>query len=94
MIIESIDSITIENPKNVNVEQKSYFRDFKNSKGDLLRREYKVSHLIVKGKLEDGRLFEYKITSPYTVQMKIDGEVYMKCQVGKTPEVEYERIDL
>lgn len=94
MIIETIDSITIQKPKDVNIGQKSHYVDYTDSKGNMVHREYKLECLIVEGKLDNGKTFEYRIYAPYTSQLRIDGKPYSEHKVGDMPEVEFERTDL
>ncbi len=88
MIIETIDSITIEKPKDVNIEQKGHYINHKDNKGNLVRREYKFECLVVEGKYDDGKSFEYKIYAPYISQLRIDGKLYSEHKVGTADELE------
>ena len=94
MIINRVDSITIEKPIDVCMEQVAEIVDYTDNKGNLTRRERKVKYLIIKGKLDDGKSFEYRIDSPYIAQIKVNGKLYSEYEVGKTPEIEFERTDL
>ena len=87
MIIESIDSITIEKPKDVSIGQKCHYVDHTDSKGNIVRREYKLDCLIVEGKLDNGKSFEYRIYAPHTSQLTIDGKPYSEYTVGTADEL-------
>lgn len=94
MIIETIDSITIQKPKDVSIERKGHHVDYTDSEGNVVRREYKYEYLIVEGKLDNGKPFEYRIYTPYTSQLRVDGKLYSEYKVGHIPEVEFETTDL
>ena len=94
MIIETIDSITIQKPKDVDIERKGHYINYKDTKGNVVRRRYKFECLIVEGKLDNGKSFEYRIYAPYTSQLRIDEKLYSEHKVGDMPEVEFERTDL
>ena len=94
MIIENIDSITIQKPKDVDIEQKGHYVNYKDDKGNVIRREYNFECLIIEGRLDNGKLFEYRIYAPYTSQLRIDGKLYSEYKVGHMPEVEFERTDI
>lgn len=94
MIIETIDSITIQKPKDVDIERKGHYVNYKDSEGNVVRRVYKLECLIVEGKLDNEKSFEYRIYAPYISQLRIDGKLYSEHKVGDMPEVEFERTDL
>ena len=87
MIIETIDSITIQKPKDVDIERKGHYINYKNTEGNVVRRGYKFECLIVEGKLDNGKSFEYRIYAPYTSQLTIDGKLYSEYKVGTADEL-------
>ena len=87
MIIETIDSITIEKPQDVSMEQKGYYVDYKDSKGFKIRQKFKPTYLIIKGKTSEEKSFEYRIATPYIAQIKVEEKPYMEYKVGTADEL-------